>query len=177
MKHMANILSISRIILLPALYFTFHHVLLFSIVYLLCGLSDALDGYIARRTNTQSELGARLDSLADLLFFAVITVSIILLAGSEIRSLLPWAVITTLIRGANLVIAACKYHSFAMLHTWGNKLAGGLLFLTPPLYLIFAEAAVLWPVCIAAVVSAAEETIIHLASPQLDLNRRSIFRV
>ena len=37
----------------------------FLAIYLYCGFSDVLDGYIARKTGTQSLTGARLDSLAD----------------------------------------------------------------------------------------------------------------
>ena len=41
----------------------------FFILYALTGLTDVLDGWIARRTKTASDFGARLDSVADLLFY------------------------------------------------------------------------------------------------------------
>ena len=41
----------------------------FLIIYTITGLTDALDGWLARRTGTASEFGARLDSIADLLFY------------------------------------------------------------------------------------------------------------
>ena len=41
----------------------------FLIIYTITGLTDALDGCLARRTGTASEFGARLDSIADLLFY------------------------------------------------------------------------------------------------------------
>lgn len=68
LKNTANILSISRIMLLPALFFTYGNALLFTLIYLACGLSDVLDGYIARKTKSESTLGAKLDSIADLGF-------------------------------------------------------------------------------------------------------------
>lgn len=43
----------------------------FFSVYALTGLTDVLDGWIARKTETASAFGARLDSIADLLFYAV----------------------------------------------------------------------------------------------------------
>lgn len=174
LKNTANILSISRIVLLPALFFTYGNALLFTAVYLACGLSDVLDGYIARKTKSESTLGAKLDSIADLGFFAVVMVSIIFKNGDEILEYLPWIAATVLIRMANLVIAAYKYHAFAILHTWGNKLAGFLLFATP-LILHLDQTAWLLPVCFTAVLSAAEESIIHLTSTELDLNRASLF--
>ena len=45
----------------------------FYVVYSICGISDVLDGFLARRTGTASEFGARLDSVADLLFYTVLT--------------------------------------------------------------------------------------------------------
>ena len=44
----------------------------FLAVYTLAGLTDALDGWLARKTGTVSEFGARLDSVADLLFYGVL---------------------------------------------------------------------------------------------------------
>jgi CDP-diacylglycerol--glycerol-3-phosphate 3-phosphatidyltransferase len=175
LKYIANSLSISRIVLLLALFFTFHNPWLFLVLYIACGLSDVLDGYVARKTNTQSELGARLDSIADLILFAVITVSVILWMGSQILPFLPWIVAAALLRCANMAIAAYKYHSFAILHTWGNKLTGFLLFIAP-LFILYGQLAFLWPVCAMAVLSAAEECVIHITSPKLDINRRSIFK-
>lgn len=174
MKHAANLISASRIILLIFLFFTFGRMWLFVTLYLLCGLSDVLDGYVARRTGTQSILGARLDSLADILLFSAITVSLINLMGSSIRLYIPWIIAIALIRSANLAIGAYRYHCFASLHTWGNKLAGGLLFLTPLLAALNLTPAY-WLVIAVACLSALEETIIHLTSPTLDLNRPTIF--
>jgi len=176
LKHLANIISLGRIILVFTLFFSLDHPWLFSGLYLLCGLSDLMDGYIARKTHTQSELGARLDSIADLLFFGFITVSVFLWLNHEVLPFLPWIIIIILIRGVNLAIAGYKYHSFAILHTLGNKTAGLLLFAAPPLYLLLQESAVFWPVCLVAVISAVEECFIHLSSSTLNINRRSFFK-
>jgi len=176
LKHIPNIISISRIVLVIALLFTFHNALLFLVLYLICGLSDVIDGYIARKTKTESELGAKLDSIADFALFAVITVFVIILMGNKILIFLPLIIIIALIRFANIAIAAYKYHSFATLHTWGNKLTGLLLF-TTPLFIIFHRIEVLWLVCVIAVMSATEEIVIHITSTKLNINRRSIFKI
>lgn len=176
MKHVANMISLSRIVLVIALFCSFHNAPLFATIYLACGLSDALDGYIARKTKTESELGARLDSIADLLLFGVIAAAIVAWLGDEALAFLPWVLVVVLIRCANLFIAARKYHVFASLHTWGNKLAGFLLFIAP-LFVLYQQTGFLWVVCVAAILSAAEETAIHIISPVLQVNRRSIFKV
>ena len=46
-------------------------------VYGLTGLTDVLDGWIARKTKTAGDFGARLDSAADLLFFAAAALKIV----------------------------------------------------------------------------------------------------
>ena len=40
----------------------------FWVLYLIAGLTDMLDGFLARRWGVESKFGARLDSLADFVF-------------------------------------------------------------------------------------------------------------
>ncbi|MGB8454425.1 MAG: CDP-alcohol phosphatidyltransferase family protein [Anaerocolumna sp.] len=176
MKHTANIISIIRIMLSLILFFVFNHTWLFIVLYMICGVSDVLDGYIARKTKTQSELGSRLDSIADLILYTLITVSVILWMGNGMYRFLPILISIIIIRLANIAIAAYKFHSFAMLHTWGNKITGFLTFIVP-LFLIFKQYTVLWIICFVAVLSAIEETVIHISSTKPDLNRHSIFKI
>ncbi len=44
---------------------------IFYTLYLIAGLSDIVDGIIARSTNSVSEFGSGFDSIADLVFVAV----------------------------------------------------------------------------------------------------------
>jgi len=43
----------------------------FITCYLLCGISDILDGYLARKLKAQSALGSNLDTFADFIFTMV----------------------------------------------------------------------------------------------------------
>lgn len=157
-----------------SLFLSFNNRLLFAGLYMTCGFTDVLDGYVARKTNTQSELGARLDSIADLILFVVITASIIIWMGTRALVFLPIVIGTALIRCVNLAIAACKFRSFAILHTYGNKATGFLLFMSP-FFVLFQHFSVLWAVCTVAILAALEECIILLTSAKLDFNRQSIF--
>lgn len=170
----ANIITLSRIAILPPLVLAQGNITLFCTLYVICGMTDALDGWIARRTGTQSVLGAKLDSVADLLFFAAVFFWCWVRLGPSIHPFLPWIILTAAIRGINLAIAAGKYRTFAILHTWGNKLTGFLLFFTPFL-IAFQLYPWLWPVCALAVLSAGEELILLLVSDKLDHDRRSLF--
>ena len=70
-KNVANILTSFRILgSILLLFFPVFSEAFYSI-YLLCGFSDMIDGTIARKTNSASELGAKMDTVADLVFVAV----------------------------------------------------------------------------------------------------------
>ena len=70
-RHIPNIITLSRIPMAVALPFVQSSPAIFWTLYLLCGLSDILDGAVARLTGTVSRLGERLDTLADIVFVAV----------------------------------------------------------------------------------------------------------
>lgn len=173
-RHIPNLLTLSRILLSVWLMFTYEEPLLFIMIYVACGLSDVLDGAIARCKQWESGLGARLDSLADMVFCLAILIFMIGWLGPEAARYVPWIIAAAAIRFASVLIAAVKYRTFAMLHTWSSKLCGAALF-TAPLFLLLDWQGLLWPLCVLAVLSAAEETAIHLTSARLDVNRKSLF--
>ena len=70
-KHIANIITGSRIVFSLSLLFIPLSSAWFYALYLLCGFSDMIDGTVARRTNSASEFGARLDTLSDFVFLSV----------------------------------------------------------------------------------------------------------
>lgn len=151
---------------------------LFFAVYTFSGLSDALDGYIARATGTASAFGAKLDSAADLLFYTVMMVRIL----PELVRLLPgwiwiWVGAILLLRVCVYVTAALKYRRFAAVHTYLNKATGLTVFLIP----YFAGHAALTPWCVAsctvAILAAAEELALHLSAKEYCPERKTILPV
>ena len=70
-KNVANILTGFRILGSILLFFFPVFSEAFYGIYLLCGFSDMIDGTIARKTNSTSEFGSKLDTVADLVFVAV----------------------------------------------------------------------------------------------------------
>jgi len=175
MKHVANIITISRILLSILLICFLNNKAMFISIYMICGISDALDGYIARRSNTTSAVGAKLDSIADFFMFGIVTIGMIIWVGPELKNILIYIYIIAILRITNLLIAAFKYHSFISIHTWGNKLTGFFVFITPILYVLMNNVTIIKLVCIISILTAVEESIIHLTSPKPNLNRRSIF--
>ena len=135
----------------------------FLAVYTLAGLTDALDGWLARKTGTASAFGARLDSIADLLFYGVLLLRLFPVLRQAL-SVSVWYVVTAvaLVRMVAYAVAAVKYHRFASLHTWLNKLTGGAIFLLPYILAISTGVVYSWTVCALASAASLEELAIHL---------------
>lgn len=175
MNYLPNILSISRIIFVILLLFTYKNSWIFVVLYVLTGLTDIFDGVIARKTNSQSRFGARLDSFADVMMYGVLCVLFFYWAGDLLVPFALFIVLIASVRMISLLIAAYKYHAFVSVHTWGNKLAGLLIFMAPVVYSAFKSLNFLWIVGLVALLSAIEEMLIHLKSKSANENRRSIF--
>lgn len=176
MKSLANLISLSRIVLSLLMVHVRDQTVLFVTLYLASGLSDLLDGFVARRTKSQSLLGARLDSIADLFLFGAILAILVLKAWNELKPFIPCLLIVLFIRLVNMAIALRKYRLVVFgLHTWGNKLTGVVVYFSPLLLLVFRPAHVILPAFVVCALAALEETGIHLTSSRLDLNRRSLF--
>lgn len=102
----------------------------FWAVYLWCGISDMIDGPIARRMNSESRTGALLDSIADLSF--VVNASIVFLPQLDIPTWM-WTCIgvIALVRISSIVSGFMMHGKVILLHTIANKVTGLLLFLFP----------------------------------------------
>lgn len=76
-RNIPNILSLSRIVLSFGMFFVAQKPRVLFWVIVVCGITDALDGFLARRLHCESDLGARLDSLGDLLFFSALVLYVV----------------------------------------------------------------------------------------------------
>ena len=174
MKAIPNCISVSRIVLSIALLIVEPLSPTFYTIYVICGLSDMADGYIARKFKLTSKLGTRLDSIADLIMTAVLFIILVPLI-SLTTGIILWVMAIGVIRILSITVAFIKYKSLAILHTYGNKITGMALFLFPLLLFCVQSTALVYIICVIASVSAVEELAIHLISSQLQLNKQSIF--
>lgn len=176
MKHLPNIISCFRIALSGALFFFTDRPAVFIFLFILCGISDAADGYIARRFGLETRLGARLDSLGDFLFTAAAIYAIFPLISHE-SIILSFIVFIFILRIANLTITKLKFRQWGVIHTIGSKVTGAILFVFVPVCVarVFIP---FWPavaVCAASSLSALDETAILLTSKTYDENRPAFF--
>ena len=127
---MANTITFFRIAAGIALLFCPVFSPAFSALYIAAGLSDMLDGFVARKTDTVSELGARLDTMAD--FVLVVVCLIKLLPILRIPAwLYGWIGINAFIKVANIISGFTAQKKLVTVHSVMNKATGALLFLMP----------------------------------------------
>ena len=135
----------------------------FYILYTLTGLTDVLDGWIARRTGTASDFGARLDSAADLLFYAVVLCRLLPILDVRMPPEIWYAVGgVLLLRLLGYAVAAVRYRRFAALHTKLNKLTGLCVFSIAYLLDSPALVPVCCLICLLAAIAAGQELLLHL---------------
>ena len=129
-KHIANIITGCRIIGSILLLFFPAFSLAFYITYLICGFSDMIDGTIARKTNSISNFGSRLDTVADLIFVVVSLFKLV--PAIHIPGWLwIWGGVIAAIKISNIIWGYVAKKQFVSLHTVMNKITGLLLFLLP----------------------------------------------
>ena len=134
-RHIPNIITLSRIPMAVALPFVQSSPAVFWTLYLLCGFSDVLDGAVARSTGTVSRLGERLDTIADIIFVAVWIV-LFIPAIDVGRWLWIWTGVIALIKVVNVISGLAMKKGFVAKHTPANKATGILLFLLPMVILL-----------------------------------------
>lgn len=127
---MANAITGIRIVCALILLFCPTFSALFYALYLICGVSDVLDGIAARRFGTESKLGAQLDTIADAVF-VVITIIKVVRAISLPAWLLIWIGCIAVIKIVNMIVGFVLYKQFVSEHTVMNKICGVLLFAIP----------------------------------------------
>ena len=129
-KHIANIVTSSRIIFSILMLFFPAFSPCFCVMYLLCGLTDMVDGTIARKTNSVSTFGSRLDTIADFIFVSVALVKLLPVMNIP-RWLWIWILIIAVIKITNIISGFVCKKRFVAQHTVMNKITGLLLFLMP----------------------------------------------
>lgn len=129
-KHIANIITASRLIGSICLLFCSVLSVTFYSVYLYCGITDMVDGTIARKTGSVSETGAGLDTVADIVFLAVCFVKILPLIRFP-DWLYGWIVFIAIIKAVSIVWGLFFNKKLISVHSAMNKVTGFFLFLFP----------------------------------------------
>lgn len=175
MKYTPNMLSASRITISIVLCFQSPYSIIFWIFYIICGLTDILDGYLARKLNATSEIGKILDSTGDIAMIIVVLYKIIPTLPLSVCMYLFLSIIVV-IKLLSITIGFYKFKKFISLHTYLNKITGFLLFIYLPFYCYDNNLMALNFLGIIAFISAIEELRIFIkSSEEIDRDYKGIF--
>ena len=155
-KHIANIITGSRIIFsLPLLFIPLSSAWFYAL-YLLCGFTDMIDGTVARKLGSTSDFGARLDTVSDFVFMTVALIKFVPYLNIP-TWLGVWIGIIAMIKLGNAAWGFVRTKKLISPHTVLNKVMGLLLFLLP-MTVSFIELTYILPfVCAVATVAAIHE--------------------
>ena len=177
-KNLANIITVSRIIVSISMVFVIPFSSIFFLLYLYCGISDIIDGYIARKTHTESVRGALLDSIADIVFLAIIAFKLVPL----VFKIMPnWSIVVciiiTIVKVMVYLVGYIKFHCFVALHTILNKVMGIVLFLSMYMFMIVEGDIIIVFLCIVGVIAAIEELLCVILLRSYTPDIRTVFEL
>ncbi|MEE8725022.1 MAG: CDP-alcohol phosphatidyltransferase family protein [Bifidobacterium crudilactis] len=163
MRSLPNLLSAMRMLCAAVLPLLTGDTRLWLCVYAVAGISDVLDGYVARRWHLESSIGAMLDSGADTLFMLASMASFLRIFPWP-SWLTAWVCALAFIKLTTAGLGWCKYRTVAFIHTRMNKISGIVVFFTPPAILLSGSAT--WAVlpCLIASFASIEELCITIVS-------------
>ena len=127
---MANSITCIRIACSIALLFCPAFSPAFYLLYIIAGVSDMIDGTVARKAGTVSEFGSRLDTMGDLILVIVCLIKLLPILHLP-TGLIIWIIVIAVIRAINLLSGYILRKEIVVLHTAMNRVTGILLFALP----------------------------------------------
>ena len=170
-----NIISISRILLSPLMYFLWGNKVQLLLLLIVIGLTDFFDGFIARKLKKQTLLGAWLDSIADFVFFISFIVFVAIFEFESIVKLQYFIGIIIMLKILSGIIGLLKYKQPGFLHTIGNKIAGTVVIIGICVFVIFSNTMLVEIGLYISILSAMEEFLIILIGKTYQPNIKGIW--
>lgn len=153
---MANFVTGTRILCSMMILFCPVFSAPFYVFYIMAGITDMIDGTIARKTNSASKDGAKFDTVADIVFIAVCLFKLIPVMDID-GCIYWWVIFLVTIKVVNIVFGYVMQRKFIAVHSMMNKVTGALLFMLPlTLYLVELRYTAM-VVCLVATFAAIQE--------------------
>jgi CDP-diacylglycerol--glycerol-3-phosphate 3-phosphatidyltransferase len=176
-----NLITFYRLIAAPVLMtlLIIRELTPFSYLLALSFLTDAVDGYLARRFKVVSVLGARVDSVADDLTVLVAIIGLFMYFPGFLRSQwLPAGVMVVLYAVQNC-FALIRYQKLTSFHTYSAKVAAVLqgVFLVLCFFLKAPAASLFDLVAAATIIDLLEEILLILVLPKWEANVKGLYWV
>ena len=128
----------------------------FYACYLIAGITDMIDGTVARKLGTSSEFGEKLDTVADFVFVAAALYKLLPVMKIS-RAIWIWAGLIAVIKLINIISGFIVQKRFVAVHSLSNKITGALLFVLPLTLSLVDVSYSAIIVCLAATFAAIQE--------------------
>ncbi|HOK26556.1 MAG TPA: CDP-alcohol phosphatidyltransferase family protein [Bacteroidales bacterium] len=175
-----NIITFYRLLAFPVILFFIltKNEKLFVVFLIINLLSDAIDGYIARKFKMETEFGARLDSIADNLTYILAFTGIFVF---KLKDLMPYIVSLSVYIGLLIITVALslvKFKRFPSLHLYATKINGyvqGVFMIC--LFTVGLIPLIYYTVIILGIIGAVESIVIQLIISEMRSNVKGLYWV
>ena len=172
-----NMISISRIVLSPLMYYLWENKLMLFSLIVVIGFTDIFDGYIARKLRKQTILGAWLDSIADFVFFVAFIVFAVIFDTEHVVELKYFIVMIVMIKMVSAITGLIKFKRPGFLHTIGNKITVIIIIIGLCIFVLFQNALIVKIGLYISILSASEEFMILLIGNKYEPNMKGIWEL
>jgi phosphatidylglycerophosphate synthase len=174
-----NLITLYRVLAAPVLlyYLLNDEIIIFKWMLLLSFLTDAIDGYLARKLNASTSLGSMLDSIGDVLTILVAVTGVIYTRPEFVaeQSVVITCVCSLFI--LQMIFALIRYKKLSSFHTYLAKISAvvqgsfliSLFFFSDIFYPLFYLASAL------TIIELIEEIILIYLLPQWEVDVRGLY--
>lgn len=127
--NLPNALSATRLLGVPVLFLLVHRepIAWFVALYAVLGLTDFLDGALARAWNQASPFGSMLDSVADVAYYVSTAYFAIVLFPAYLTPNIPYVAACLALYGTLLAVGRVRTGRIVLPHTHLSRIAGALV--------------------------------------------------
>jgi len=172
-----NILSLLRLLLSFLLFYVWNNRLIVFPLLLFIGLTDIFDGYIARKYNQKTIIGACFDAIADFVFFIMVVLCSIIYEIETIMEIKYFILIIISLKILSIIICLIKYRKLGFLHTLGNKFTGVFLFVGICHFVLSINIILIYVGVIISIVFSFEELLINIIGKKYNENITGIYEI
>lgn len=167
--YIVNAITLYRLLAAPFLLFLVidHQLVWFKWMLALSFLTDAIDGFLARRWGVVTELGSQLDSIADDLTVLMAIIGMVVFRLNFVMSQLSWIILLTGLYLLQLVLALIRYRKTTSFHTYLAKGAAVMqgVFLTLLFFLSQPSVTLFYAAALVTLLDLLEEILLVLMLP------------
>lgn len=170
-----NLLSITRVLSCGFFLVIGENKILFLLLVVLIGITDVLDGYIARKYKCESEIGAQLDSVGDFVFYISLVAYLWVFKKELILDKMEILLLAVSVKFLPLLLSLIRNKKIVFLHTLLNKMSGLIVLIGIVLVVLFNRSEIINLIAVIIIIAGIEESVIHIIKKNPDKNIRSVF--